>query len=87
MGSEMCIRDRLVHGLEVDFGQVHGRKTGAGDHVGHVAAQIRVDDLRAGDAHDRAHLLFGQVADLEDAGLLALDQKHRSVLDLSLIPI
>ena len=35
----------LVHGLEVDFGQVHGREAGACDHVGHVAAQVGIDDL------------------------------------------
>ena len=74
----------LEHGLEVDFGQVHRREAAALDHVGHVAAQVGVDDLRAGDAEDRAHLVFRQVADLEDAGLLGLDQEHGPVLDLGL---
>src|SRR5690242_20381043 len=46
------------HGLEIDLGQVHRREAAALDHVGHVAAQVRVDDLRAGDAEDRAHLVF-----------------------------
>ena len=72
----------LVHGLEVDLGQVHRREAAALDHVGHVAAQVGVDDLRAGDAQDRAHLVVRQVADLEDAGLLGLDQEHGLVLDL-----
>src|SRR5688572_23047331 len=74
----------LEHGLEVDLGQVHRREAAALDHVGHVAAQVGVDDLRAGDAEDRTHLLFGQVADLEDAGLLGLDQEHGAVIDLGL---
>src|SRR6478752_10757587 len=50
----------LEHRLEVDFGQVHRREAAALDHVGNVAAQVRIDDLRAGDAEDRAHLVFGQ---------------------------
>jgi hypothetical protein len=66
----------LVHGLEVDLGQVHGRKASAGDHIGHVATQVRVDDLRASDAHDRAHLVVRQVADFKNTSLLALDQEH-----------
>lgn len=54
------------------------------DQVGHVAAQIGVDDLRASDAHHLGHLVLRQVADLENAGLGSLDQKHRLVLDLGL---
>ena len=55
----------LVQGLEVDLGQVHRREATALDHVGHVAAQVRVDDLRAGNAEDGAHLLIRQIADFE----------------------
>ena len=72
----------LEHGLEVHFGQQHRREAGAGADVGDDGAQVRVDDLRAGDAEDRLHLLVGQVADLEDAGLLGLDQEQRRVADL-----
>ena len=61
---------------------MHRRETGARHDVGDVGAQIGIDDLRAGDAHDRVHLLLRQVADLEDAGLLGLDQEHGLVLDL-----
>jgi hypothetical protein len=49
-----------------------------------LRAQVRVHDLRAGDAHDGAHLVFGDVADFENAGLLGFDQKHGLVLDLGL---
>ena len=61
---------------------MHGWETTALDDVGHVAAQVGVDDLWASDAHDRAHLLLGQVADLENTGLLSLDQKNGFVVDL-----
>ena len=72
----------LVHGLEVDLGQMHGRKAGALDDVGHVATQVGVDDLRAGHTHHAVHLVFGQIADLENAGLLGLDQEHGALADL-----
>ena len=38
--------------------------------------------LRAGDADDRLQLVVRDVADLEDAGLLGLDQEQRLVADL-----
>jgi hypothetical protein len=72
----------LVHGLEVDLGQVHRREAAALDQVGHIAAQVGVDDLRAGNAQDRAHLLFGQVADFKNAALLGFHQEHGTVGDL-----
>ena len=73
---------RFEHGLEVDFGQQDRREAGARADVGDDGAQVGVDHLRAGDADDALHLLFGHVADLEDAGLLGLDQEQRLVLDL-----
>ena len=71
----------LVHGLEVDLGQVHRRKARTCDQVGHVATQVGVHDLRASDAHDGSHLVVGQVADFKNAALLALNQKHSLVAD------
>ena len=41
---------RLVHGLEVDFGQEDRREAGARADVGHDGAQVRIEDLRADDA-------------------------------------
>src|SRR3954467_14598694 len=72
----------FVHGLEVQLGEVHGREASARDDVGHVGAQVGVQDLRAGDAQDGADLLLRHVANLEDAGLLDLDEEHRLVLEL-----
>ena len=74
----------LIHGLKIDFRQVHRRKTTALYQVSHIAAQVGVDDLRAGDAHDVAHLLLGQVADLKNASLCDLHQKHSFVFDFGL---
>jgi len=71
----------LVHGLEVDFGQVHGRKASASDQVGHVATQVGVHDLGASDAHDGAHLVFGQIANFKNARLFAFHQKDRFVFN------
>ena len=73
---------RLEHRLEVDFRQQHRREAGTGADVGDDRAQVRVDDARAGDADDRLQLVFGDVADLEDAALLGLDQEQRLVVDL-----
>jgi hypothetical protein len=73
---------RLEHGLEVDFGQQDRREAGARADVGHDGAQVGVDHLRADDAHDALHLVGRHVADLEDAGLLGLDQEQHLVLDL-----
>ena len=40
----------LVEHFEVDLGQVHRREAGTGDHVGDVATQVRINDVRAADA-------------------------------------
>jgi len=55
---------------------VHRWEARTGDQVGHIATQVGVHDLRASDAHHWTHLVFGQVADFENAALLALDQEH-----------
>ena len=55
---------------------MHGRKPAALDHVGYVAAQVGIDDLRAGNAENRAKLVGLHVANLEDAGLLGLDHEN-----------
>ena len=83
-GSRLLLLLLLVHGLEVDLGQMHGRKTTALDQVCDVAAQIGVDDLRTGNAHHLTHLLGWQIADLENAGLRGFHQEHGLVLDLGL---
>ncbi len=67
---------------EIDFCQVDRRETGAGDHIGDVGAQVRIDDVRATDAQQRIQLLGRNVAHFEDAGLLAFDQERDLVLDL-----
>ena len=59
-------------------------KTAALDKVCHIGAQIGVHDLRAGNTHDLAHLFILDIANLEDAGLFHLDQKHGPVLDFGL---
>ena len=73
---------RLEHGLEVHFRQQDRREAGARADVRHDGAQIRVDHLRADDADDALHLLLRHVADLEDAGLLGLDEEQHLVLHL-----
>jgi hypothetical protein len=72
----------LEHGLEVHFRQHDGREAGARADVGHDGAQVGVDHLRADDAEDALHLVLRHVADLEDAGLLGLDQEQHLVVDL-----
>ena len=37
---------------------MHRRKTTALNQIGHIAAQVGVNDLRAGNTHDRTHLVF-----------------------------
>ena len=73
---------RLEHGLEVDLGEQDRREARARAHVGDDRAQVRIEDLRAHHADHALHLFVRQVADLEDAGLLGLDQEQRAVLDL-----
>ena len=63
---------------------MHRRKTSALNQIGHITAEVGVDDLRAGNAHDLAHLLSRQIADLKNAGLHHLSQEHGFVLDLGL---
>ena len=63
---------------------MHRREASAGDQVGHVAAQVGVDDLRAGHAENGAHLFGGHVADFENSGLSGFDQKHGFVADFGL---
>ena len=55
---------------------MHWRKAGALHHVGHIAAQVGVNDLGASNADHLAHLLFRQVSNFKNTGLLGLDQKH-----------
>src|SRR5450830_1969363 len=83
-GDHLLLLLLLEHGLKVDFRQVHRRKASALDQVRHVAAQIGVNDLRTGDAHDLAHLLLRQIANFENTGLRGLHQKHGFILDLGL---
>ena len=40
----------FVHGLEVDFAQMHRRKTGSLDDVGHIATEIGIHYLRTDNA-------------------------------------
>ena len=72
---------RLVHRLEVDFREHHRREAGAGADVGDDGAQVGIDDAGAVDAEDLLQRLFRDVADLEDAALLGLDQEQRLVVD------
>ena len=75
---------RLVHRLEVDFRQHHRRKAGARADVGDDRAQVRVDDVRAGDAED--------LAAAAPAGMLRISKMppclastRNSVLSLTLV--
>src|SRR5471032_2026591 len=60
----------LVQCLEVDFGEVDRRETGAGDRVGDVRAQVREQDRRAGNADQRIDLFSRNVTDIENTSLL-----------------
>ena len=61
---------------------MHGWEAATLDQVGHVATQVGVDDLGAGDAHDLTQLFLGQIANLKNACLLGFDQKHGFIFDL-----
>ncbi len=71
----------LIHGLEIDLRQVHGRKASALNDIGHIGAQIGVDNLRTCDANDGAQLLLWNVTNFKNTGLLGFDQKDRFLLN------
>jgi len=77
----LCQLLLLVHGLEINFRQMHRGKASALDQVRYIAAQIGVNNLWASNTHDLAHLVFWHVADFKNTGLFGFDQKHRLVLD------
>ncbi len=81
-GFSQSLAALLVEHFEVDLGQVHRRETGTGDHVGDVAAQVRVNDVRATDSQQWIHLISRNVAGFENTGLLAFNQERDLVFDL-----
>jgi len=71
----------LIHGLEIDLGQMHGREASSLNHIGHCASQVGVDNLWASNPDDGAQLFLGHIANFKNTGLFGLDQKDRFVLD------
>src|SRR5690606_4550493 len=57
-------------------------QAGALDRVGDVRAQVGIDDVRADDVEQHGKLVLGDPADLEDAGLLRLDEEQGLVAHL-----
>ena len=58
------------------------RKTAALNHVSDVAAQVRINDLRASNAEHDADLLVGHVTHFKNASLFGFDQEDGFVFDL-----
>jgi hypothetical protein len=66
----------MVNRLEIHRRQIHGGKSRAADDVGHRLARVGEEYVRAGGRKERFEIGFRHVADLENAGLRHLHQKH-----------
>ena len=58
----------LVKHLEINLGQVHRRESGAGNHVGNIGTQIRIDNVRATNAKQWIELLGWNIARFKNTG-------------------
>ena len=63
---------------------MHGWETAALNHISNVAAQVGINNLRAGNAEHGTHLLLRHVAQFKYAGLFGFNQEHGFVTDLGL---
>ena len=77
----LCLLLLFKHGLEIDFRQMDRWKTSPLNQISHVAAQIGVNDLWAGNAHNLSHLIFRHIADLKYPRLFCFHQEDCFVLD------
>ena len=65
-------------GFKVDFAQVDRRHACTGQKVGNIAAEVRIDCGRAGNAENHGLVLFLEAFQKEDAGLFAFNQENGS---------
>ena len=70
--------------IEIDFTQMHRRKTSATNDIGDIGTQVGIEDIGASYAKYRIELALRDIARLKNSCLFALNQKRNFFLDLGL---